>query len=370
MTQAQTVRGAVAEREDQDAEVQSAEDRVKKSRAWFDKVVPDHINADRFVALCIGALRKDAKLMQAATLNPGPFMVAASECARLGLTPGVTYHFAAFKNRETGLSDVTGIVDYKGEIEMIYRSGMVSAVHCQVVRAADEFLWRPAMVLPHHVIKANEAGQVGLSDEGDRGPLTGVYAYATLLTGGYSDVIVMARSEVMKHKAAAKTKTFWDGVWEPDMWLKTALHKLYDRVPHSAEYVKERQRVAAVPPLPVPAPRPAVAPPDVPALAGPDPAPPAGVAEQTPHERVQSMFAEVGIGTRSKTHAQTRAGVIAIMAAENPVVPLDLDRRDPLDPAQLARLASNLEAFISEARDAGQDPKAELEKLALSAVPA
>jgi hypothetical protein len=155
----------------------------------------------------------------------------------------------AFKNRETGLQDITGIVDYKGEIDMIYRAGGVTAVHCQVVRAGDHFVWRPGMEIPDHVINENTAGQLGLADEDARGPLTGVYAYARLRDGGVSEPIVMARSEVMKHKKAAKSKKFWDGDWEPDMWLKTAVHKLYDRVPHSAEYLRERLHAQNAPPI-------------------------------------------------------------------------------------------------------------------------
>jgi recombination protein RecT len=226
------------------------EGRITGARAWFNSVVPSHINPDQFVALCLGALRKDPDLQAAAVANPGPFMVAASDCARMGLIPGETFHFVAFNNRETGLKDITGIVDYKGEIDMIYRAGGVTAVHCQVVRATDHFVWRPGMEIPEHVIKENEHLQVGLADDSDRGPLTGVYAYARLLDGGVSEPIVMARSVVMQHKAAAKSKKFWDGPWEPDMWLKTAVHKLYDRVPHSQEYMAERMRAANAAPIP------------------------------------------------------------------------------------------------------------------------
>lgn len=244
------VSDAVATTDQRKADREAIEGRITGARSWFNSVVPSHINPDQFVALCIGALRKDPDLQAAAVANPGPFMVAASDCARMGLIPGETFHFVAFGNTSTGLKDITGIVDYKGEIDMIYRAGGVTAVHCQVIRAADHFVWRPGMEIPEHVIKENSHGQVGLADEGDRGPLTGVYAYARLLDGGVSEPIVMARSEVMKHKDAAKSKKFWTGVWEPDMWLKTAVHKLYDRVPHSQEYLRERMRAENAPPIP------------------------------------------------------------------------------------------------------------------------
>ena len=55
----------------------------------------------------------------------------------------------------------------------------------------------------------------------------------------------MGREEVMRHKAVAKTDKFWVGPWEPDMWIKTAVHKLETWVPTSAEQALRRQERAA-----------------------------------------------------------------------------------------------------------------------------
>jgi len=232
------------------------EERVRGAREWFDTVRPKHIDADQFIGLCFGALHRDADLVAAAYINPEPFMVAVSECARLGLVPGDTYHFVAF-NSGAG-PQITGIVDYRGEIDMIYRAGG-QAVYCDVVRENDTFIWRRGeMELPHHVIHAatgdhlGDGKQIGLGDETERGALTGVYAYARLASGALSDVVVMSKSMVMKRRAVAKSTKFWgpawpeEGPWTPEMWMKTALHVLYDVVPHSAEYLRELLSMAAV----------------------------------------------------------------------------------------------------------------------------
>jgi recombination protein RecT len=232
------------------------EGRVTKARGWFDKVKPRHIDADQFIALCMGALHKDVELVRAAYANPEPFMVAVSECARLGLVPGTTYHFVAFESpRGSGNYEITGMVDYKGELDMIYRSGKVASVHFDVVRANDTFVWRRGMEIPHHVIHAPEFApeQEGLAGDSldDRGILTGVYAYARLLSGGFSEPVVMSKDAVMKRRGVAKTDKFWgkpwpdEGNWTPEMWIKTALHKLYDIVPHSAEYMTELLSMSA-----------------------------------------------------------------------------------------------------------------------------
>lgn len=229
------------------------EERIGKAEAWFSKVAPAHIDADQYVHLAVGHIRKDSRLAEAAIQNPASLMVALVECARLGLVVGDTYHLTHFKNRETGVPDIVGMVDYRGEIELIYRTGKVDAVICEVVRRSpaaakpDQFLWRPGMLYPEH-----EIADDGLADEKDRGPLAGVYAYARLVSGGYSPCIVMSPSQIAKHRKMAKTDKFWgpewpnEGPWTPDMWRKTDLHKLYDNVPHSVEYMQQMIRSASV----------------------------------------------------------------------------------------------------------------------------
>lgn len=257
-----TVRGAVAKAEEQKSSI--AYNRVRAAEDWFSAVVPSHIDPKQYIAVLLGVLQRNDKLLSAAEENPGSLMIAAAECARLGLVPGDTYHFVPFWNKERHIHEITGIVSYQGEIELIYRAGAVESVHAEVVRERDSFVWKPGMVIPDHQIPTNKQGQIGLVSEDERGILTGVYAYARLRGGGVSRVVVMSVSEVMKHRAIAKTKEFWgpewpdEGPWTPQMWLKTAVHGLPTWVPSSPEYMSELWRAAAAvssAPLPVDAPR-------------------------------------------------------------------------------------------------------------------
>lgn len=249
MAEQQTVRGAVAKQQEEQKSVVYG--RVQSAEKWFADVVPSHIDPKQFIAVILGVLQRDDKLRKAAEENPGSLMIAAAECARLGLVPGDTFHFVPFWNNERKVQEITGIVDYKGEIELIYRAGAVESIHAEVVRQHDHFLWKPGMVIPDHQIASNSSGQVGLIDDKERGFLTGVYAYARLRGGGISRVIVMPASEVAKHRAVAKTTKFWgpewpeESEWTPQMWLKTAVHALPTWVPSSVEYVNELWRVAA-----------------------------------------------------------------------------------------------------------------------------
>jgi recombination protein RecT len=253
----ETLAAAVAKREgDQrtEAEIRLAETeaRVEKALGWFARVVPRHVDAEQYVAMAIGVLRRKPKLAEAAWTNPQSFMWALSECARMGLVPGDTYHPVPFWNSKESRYEITGIVDYKGEVDMMYRSGGVSSVHCQLVRGGptahspDHFRWQPTMELPEHVIADD-----GLADAEDRGPLRAVYAYARLTTGGISEVAVLNRMEVMRARDSAKTKDFWGPEWPEEgentamMWRKTGVHRLWWSVPHSSEYVAERMRAEA-----------------------------------------------------------------------------------------------------------------------------
>jgi recombination protein RecT len=278
-----TVRGTVAKRsQSTPAEIAVAEMKKKITGhlGWFENVVPSHIDAKWFMSLCLGAINRGSdELVRALVDAPDSFLWAASECARKGLVPGETYYFVPFRNntdKQRGpYYQVTGITGYTGEIEMIYRSGGVISVHYAAVRARDRFRWQPnLMELPeHHIagqgVTAELREQLGdelvaamLEQEGlaggleERGPLTGVYAYAKLAGGGYSQPAVLGRAAVMRRRASAKTQQFWGPAWPKEgrdnekMWLKSAIHELYPGVPHSTEYVTERLRVLAAPVMP------------------------------------------------------------------------------------------------------------------------
>jgi recombination protein RecT len=210
---------------------------VTQSADWLGGLLPSHVDAGSFVSLAKAHLRKDPKLMQAATADPSGYMMALTECARLGLVPGDTFHIVPFKNSRKGGYDFTGIVDYTGEIELIYRAGAVSSVKAEIVYSSDRFDFSPDMDRPVH--RPNWFGA--------RGEMLGVYAYAVMKDGSTSRVVVMSRDEVLKVKAVSKTAGFSDSpwkLWEDRMWLKTAIHQLTKWVPTSAEYRREQLRAA------------------------------------------------------------------------------------------------------------------------------
>lgn len=207
-----------------------------------------------FVRLAQGLLRRDKNLARVAAANPGSFMAALLECARLGHEPGTpAYYLVPFGN------EITGIEGYTGKIDRIYRAGAVSAVIAECVYDADTFTHAPAAgTPPDH--------QVDWSLD-DRGDLRLVYAYAVLKDGSNSKVVVLNGAQIARHRnesgGSDKPTSPWVK-WPESMWLKTSVHELEKWIPSSAEYREEMLRskaaadtvveTRALPPLPDPEP--------------------------------------------------------------------------------------------------------------------
>ena len=195
----------------------SAPKMLEESR-WAD-VLPMHIGPAKFQRWALGVMQRP-ELIEVARTEAGRLSIVTAflDCATLGLEPGRTYHLVPYKNQ------VTGIIDYKGEVELIWR-----AIHRPVIAALvhekDDFSMQGANVPPRH-----EAEWFG-----DRGPVVGGYAYLQFEADIYSVVVRMSEADFAKHRAKAQTTRVWDE-WPEPMRLKTLVHTLRKWVPWSAEW--------------------------------------------------------------------------------------------------------------------------------------
>lgn len=222
-----TVTTAVAKRDNSPAAL------VGQYRGDFAAVLPSHVNPDTFVRVAQGALRRDRNLAQAAAKDPGSLMSALLESARLGLEPGTDEYYLTPRGNK-----VLGIVGWKGEVELIYRAGAVSAVIAEVVHERDQFAYSPGDAKPHHVVDWFA----------DRGRVLGAYAYAVMKDGATSKVVVVGPAEIERAMQASGTAGSTHSPWKTDyaaMVRKTAVHALADWVPTSAEYRREQLRAVA-----------------------------------------------------------------------------------------------------------------------------
>lgn len=228
MSEAQTVGQAVAE--------VSAPKMI--SPELFEQVLPAQVGAAKFTRWALTLLRKP-ELAEVAQTDEGrlSIMTALLDCASLGLEPGRTYHLLVFGGRERDGTPkpktVTGVTDYKGEVELIWRA-VQRPVIAQLVRAEDKYAPRGANVPPFH-----EVDQFG-----KRGPVVGGYAYVDFGGDLYSLVVTMPESSdepdvdcFLKHRAASRKQDLWDKYPEA-FRLKTLVHQLRKWAPWSAEVVQ------------------------------------------------------------------------------------------------------------------------------------
>jgi recombination protein RecT len=209
---------------------------VTQYRDDFAQLLPSHINADMWVRLATGALRKDKALAAAAQANPGSFMAALSDAARLGLEPATSQYYLT-PRKVKGRDEVLGIVGYQGLIELMYRAGAVSSIVAECVYSGDTFTYSPGVQdRPIHGIDW---------DAENRGDLRLVYAYAVMKDGATSKVVVLNKAAITKIKGSSSSARSDYSPWSthPDaMWLKSAIRQLSKYVPTSAEYIREQLR--------------------------------------------------------------------------------------------------------------------------------
>lgn len=229
---------------------------VAQYRDDFAAVLPSHVKAATWVRIAQGALKKGKRvrlpgaagqtcteLELAALNNPGAFMAALLESARLGLEPGTEeYYLTARKVK--GQPEILGIVGYQGYIELMYRAGAVSTVVVECVYSNDLFVWRPGS-LDTDEAKRWEGPQTRPFhdidwDSEDRGSLRLVYAYAIMKqTGAVSKVVVLNRQAIAKIRSSSQGANSEYSPWqqhEPSMWMKSAVRQLRKWVPTSSEF--------------------------------------------------------------------------------------------------------------------------------------
>lgn len=209
---------------------------VKQYRDDFAQVMPSHVKPETWVRIAVGALKKGKKdgnrfeLEIAADNNPGVFLAALLDAARLGLEPGTEQYYLT-PRKVKGRLEILGIVGWQGIVELIYRAGAVSSVVAEVVYDLDSFDYQPGRdAVPQHRIDW---------DAPDRGALRLVYAYARMRDGATSKVIVLNRANIAVIKGSSQGASSEYSPWqkhEAAMWLKSAVRQLAKWVPTSAEY--------------------------------------------------------------------------------------------------------------------------------------
>lgn len=183
----------------------------------FALALPKHLSPDRFVRVATTALTRTPKLAQCTQAS---FFKCLLELSAFGLEPdGRRAHLIPYGN------ECTLVVDYKGLVELVRRSGEVAYIHADVVCEKDQFSFSYGSGAHLKHIPALK----------DRGAVLGAYSFVKLKDGS-EDFLFVPTDEI--EGIRKRSKAGKNGPWVTDwnaMAMKTAFRRHSKWLPFSSE---------------------------------------------------------------------------------------------------------------------------------------
>lgn len=203
---------------------------IASRKAAFAGVATRHFDPERLVKLAQAAVAKTPNL---AICTAPSVLVTLMRCAELGLEPGSPIggmHLIPYKNKKTGKYECQGIIDYRGLIDLVRRSGDVAMLYAEVRYSKDK--WERRLGTDPHILHEP-------AEDEDRGDVVGFYAVAKLRSGE----VQMAYMSVKEVQAIRNRSRAGDsGPWVTDfneMGKKTVLRRICKQLPMSAEVKRQ-----------------------------------------------------------------------------------------------------------------------------------
>lgn len=179
----------------------------------FKAALPRHLSTERFVRVAITALSRTPLLQEC---TPESFFKCLLDLSAAGLEPdGRRAHLIPFRNNKAGTVECTLIIDYKGLVELVRRSGDVQRIHADVVCENDTFRHSLGEVVEHTYDLRK-----------DRGKAYAAYAQVEFKAGGMQAAI-LSRSDIeaIRKRSKAGSSGPWVTDWN-EMAKKTAFRNL------------------------------------------------------------------------------------------------------------------------------------------------
>jgi recombination protein RecT len=197
-----------------------------KFREQVSLALPAHLTPERFSRIALNALQRTPKLQDCTQAS---LFKCLLDMAAMGIEPdGRRAHLIPYGN------EVTLILDYKGLLELVRRSGDVVSIRSELVCENYEFSWENGKVT--HKIDWRKP----------RGEMQAVYAEA-VLKSGETQTATMTKDEVDAIRKRSRSGN--NGPWATDfgeMAKKTTLRRLCKLLPLSpeiAEHVDKDQDI-------------------------------------------------------------------------------------------------------------------------------
>jgi recombination protein RecT len=186
------------------------------------KILPKHVTPERMARAATTALMRTPML---AECDQASFFQAMMLLSQYGLEPdGRNAHLIPFRNNKKGIVECQLIIDYKGMVELIERSGLVSKIHADRVCENDDFEFDCGEIKHHKIDFRKPRGEA--------------YAYYCIIEkrDGSRKCEVMTRDEVDAVRRRSKAAS--SGPWVTDfdeMAKKTVFKRASKWVSISAE---------------------------------------------------------------------------------------------------------------------------------------
>lgn len=206
----------------------SLETSFEARRQQIAASLPSHMDPERMMRLALTAAVKNPKLYEC---SQSSIMLSVLNAAALGTDiDGYHAHLVPYN----GVCQL--IVDYKGWVDLVYRSNQVERISAHVVRSGDKFLH---LAGTEERIEHVPNGDLVLDDpKQDEANYTHAYACGWIKGAKFPVFVVLNRSQVMRRKAVSKSSgsshSPWNQ-WPEEMWKKTALRALVKLLPTSTE---------------------------------------------------------------------------------------------------------------------------------------
>ena len=207
------------------AKTPSIRDQLESAsfRGEIAKVLPSHMTAERMVRVAVTALTRTPKLAECSQKS---FFKCLLDLSSWGLEPdGRRAHLIPYAN------ECTLVLDYKGIVELCFRSGYVRNIHADVVREGDLFefsLGRVTKHTPWAFLPASERATAA-------GDIVAAYCVVELKDDAVKHE-VMTRGEI--DGIRDRSKAGKSGPWVTDfaeMAKKTVFRRASKWLPLSAE---------------------------------------------------------------------------------------------------------------------------------------
>lgn len=115
------------------------EQELMRLKPWLERILPDHLKPERMLTLALHLTRKTPLLRDCSAESVLQCVIRAGV---LGLELGSQAHILPFKNKHTGGYEGVFVPDYRGLVDLTYRTGAVARVEARAVFKADKFAYQ------------------------------------------------------------------------------------------------------------------------------------------------------------------------------------------------------------------------------------